>query len=83
MDKASRKKEKFKYSGNESQRVDLDQKRELQKCNETFTSQTVTTKANNVLLCYKRSIKREKWMSILTHYSERKAVGKEASFVTL
>ena len=33
---------KFKYSGNESQSVDLDQKRELQICNETLTPQAIT-----------------------------------------
>ena len=38
VDKATRKnKKKIKYSGNESQRVDLDKKWELQKCNETLT----------------------------------------------
>ena len=38
VDKATRKKqEKFKYSENESQRVDIDQKRELQKGNENLT----------------------------------------------
>ena len=43
MDKATRKnKKKFKYSGNESQRAVLDQKRELQKGNETLTPLAVT-----------------------------------------
>ena len=46
VDKASRKRKKFKYSGNESQRVDLDQKRELQKFNETLTPLAVTATAN-------------------------------------
>ena len=31
-----KKKKEFKYSGNESQMLDLDQKRELKKCNETL-----------------------------------------------
>ena len=46
MDKATRKKgQKFKYSGNESQRVECEQKRELQKCNETLTPLAVTVTA--------------------------------------
>ena len=47
MDKAFRKKRKFKYSGNESKRVDLDQKRELQKCNDTIMLLVVIEKAFN------------------------------------
>ena len=39
------KEEKFKYSGYESQRVDHDQKRELQKYNETVTPLAVTVTA--------------------------------------
>ena len=31
-----KKKKEFQYSGNESQRLDLNQKRELKKCNETL-----------------------------------------------
>ena len=43
MDKATRKKqEKFKNCGNESQKVDLNQKNELQKFNETLTQLAVT-----------------------------------------
>ena len=38
MDQTTRKKKKkLDNSGNESQRDELDQKRELQKCNETLT----------------------------------------------
>ena len=37
-----KKKEKFKYSLNESQRVNLDQKKELQKYNETITQFTLS-----------------------------------------
>ena len=42
--------EKFKYSGNESHIVELDQKGELQKCNETLTPLVVTATASNVSL---------------------------------
>ena len=42
VDKASIKRRKFKYSGNEYQMMDLEQKSELQKCNETLTILAVT-----------------------------------------
>ena len=41
---------KFKYSGNEFQMVDLNQKRELQKCNETLTHVSFTPTSCNVYL---------------------------------
>ena len=42
--------EKFDNSGNESQRYDLDQKHELQKCNEIITKLAVIETTNNVTL---------------------------------
>ena len=51
MEKANRKRKKnLNYSENESQMVDLDQKRELQKCDETLKPHFVTATASNVSL---------------------------------
>ena len=51
LDKTTRKKNKyFNNSGNESQWVVLDQKRELQKCNETITPLAVIVTTNMFLL---------------------------------
>ena len=50
-DKTTRKRRKIiKYSSNESQSVDLIQKRELHKCNETLTPLVVTVTERNVSL---------------------------------
>ena len=46
MDKELEKQEKFKYSGNEYQMVDLNKKSELKKCNETLTPLAFTVTAS-------------------------------------
>ena len=51
MDKTTRKKKKnFNNSENETQRVELNQKRELQKCNETITPLAFIETTSNVTL---------------------------------
>ena len=51
IDQTTRKRRKiFKFSGNESQRVNLNQKRELQKCNETLMPPAVTATTSNFTL---------------------------------
>ena len=51
MDKTTRKKNKISdNSENESKKIDLDQKRELQKCNEIIMSLVIIEMASNVTL---------------------------------